>query len=577
MIRIKFLVLLLAPLLGGCDIALGIYFATRGHSPPPGPDLTYHVFVKNITSGDETNQQNMIIAANGNPTVTGWIEIGAASSTAEFALPTLSTFNAILVGASVRQAYNIESLILLDANGNTTEVASGTTYASLVGLPNNILGLPDGLVATTQADATHDAFVFTLYGLANSPTTLRVNIWGTSPGSGDVDLAQIQARAGIQRAGGVALKKDGSLYGMAKDDFGVRAVILLKFPPGGGTAVTNAAIEPNPVTTSAGNNTVVIDQSTTPDSVYVGTTYSGSTSGTGLIHVMKLEGPGTTWTQTIGTQGVCRIEAHGLALDSAGDLLVAGGVDWGSTNGGLGPVVRKLSQTDGSQLWLSPPGRPEGALGPFDLNGDYYFGVTAQAGDFWTTGTLQQTPPAGFRQVYVERRDGSTSNNGALRWSDYADGPSPLETSPDGGNAVAADPQGNVYVGGYFTVSGPAKQAIIFLYPGGNPPHTATPFFVSSFNSDSEILDLKVDSVGGQNFIYATGYETVTLGATSRKNVFIMKVTSGGSLIWKRNYNGGFGDDRGVSLALDSAHVWVWGETSVSATDVDVFYLRLVK
>jgi hypothetical protein len=203
--------------------------------------------------------------------------------------------------------------------------------------------------------------------------------------------------------------------------------------------------------------------------------------------------------------------------------------------------------------------------------------VTTHAGDFWTTGALQQTPPAGFRQIYVERRDGSTLNDGALRWTDYADGPSPLETSPDAGNAVAADPQGNVYVGGYFTVSGPAKRALIFFYPGGDPPHAATPFYMATLNSDSEILDLTVDTVGAQNFVYATGYETVTLGGIKRQNLFIMKFASGGAVLWKRTYNAGVGDDRGVSVVLDATNVWVWGETTVAVGDVDVFYLRLVK
>lgn len=577
-VRRVLLLLLLAGLAPGCDIALGVYFATRkkdsSSNSSSSPDATYRVYVKLIASGNEGTEQSDIVTAGGNPGKAGWIQIGRASSTSEFALPATATFNAIAVRANSNQIYTIESIDLLDNVGNVTERASGTTYANLINNPDFILGLPDAKVATTNADATNDAFVFTIYTLANSPTTVRVNLWGVAPESGDIDLIQVQNRAGNQRAGGAALKSNGSLYGMAKDDFGVRAVVLFKYPAGGGTPVTDPAIEADPVTTDKGNNTIVVDQNTIPDSVYIATTYSDpGIAGSGRIHIKKLEGPGTMWSaQTIGTQGVCRVEAHGLALDAAGDLFVAGGVDWGALGGGIGPVLRKFKASDGNQAWLSPPGRPDST--PFDLNGDYYFGVAAQGSDIFLAGSLQQTPPLGSIDIYTERRDGSTLNNGALTWSNFADGPNAVQTSPDLGNAVAVDSLNNVFVGGSYSVAGPQKRAIILSYPIGNPP--ATTFFVNSNNAPSEILGLTVERISGQTFIYATGYETVNLG-TPRKTLFITKFASGGAVIWKRTYNGGFGDDLGISIALDATHLWVWGETSVSASDVDVFYLRVVK
>jgi hypothetical protein len=234
--------------------------------------------------------------------------------------------------------------------------------------------------------------------------------------------------------------------------------------------------------------------------------------------------------------------------------------------------VRKLSKTDGSQIWLSPPGRPDST--PFDLNGDYYFGAAGFGTDIFLTGSLQKNPPLGSIEIYTERRDGTTLNNGALTWADFADEPGSISTSPDLGNAIAVDSVGNVFVGGSYTATGSQKRAVILSYLAGNPP--STPLFVNMANFPSEVLGLAVERTGGQTFVYATGYETVDLG-TPRKTLFVMKVASGGAVLWKRTYNAGVGDDIGVSLALDATNVWVWGETTLAGPDVDVFYLRLVK
>src|SRR4030095_1034902 len=99
----------------------------------------------------------------------------------------------------------------------------------------------------------------------------------------------------------------------------------------------------------------------------------------------------------------------------------------------------------------------------------------------------------------------------------------------------------------------------------------------SSTNADSEILGLAVDPTN--NFLYATGYETVNLG-TPRQHLFVLKFDNNGALLWKRTYNGGFGDDRGGSIlinnTIDPSHIYVYGESTVAVGNVDVFYLRLI-
>jgi hypothetical protein len=576
----RLLVWLLLPLLlglPGCDIAVGVYFATKKKSSKSSstntqssPDSSYHVFVKQVAAGTETSEENTITnAGNGNPGTVGWADIGSAFATHVFPLPAIGTFNSIAISANDLTAYSIESVELLNASGDVTEVASGTTYHNtLISNPNNILGAPNGSVAITAADASHNAYVFTVYGLANSPTKVRINTWSTAPGSGDIDQRQIGTRGGIQRAGGAALKNDGTLYALAKDDFGPnRDVLLFKFPSSGGPAPTPTLIDSGG-TTPLGNNTVVISPT---DQVFLATTAPGSINPSSIIHVQKLEGIAPLWSQTYGlTTTLNRVEAHGLALDAAGNLVLGGAFDFGAATGGIGPFLRKLSGTDGSQLWALPPGPPGP---PYDANDDYWYGVAAASGDFFSTGDQQLTPPTGSIQVYTQQVDGSDANNGAKRWEDYKDGPNAPNTNPDRGNSVAVSTTGDAYVGGFYGSNGPARNAVIIRYPVGTSPGSALIFFSTSANSDSEILDIAVDSSG---FVFATGYETITLG-TTRKNLFLVKLASDGSLIWKRTYNGGFGDDRGVSLIQTASHIYVFGETTVGAGDVDVFYLRFLK
>jgi hypothetical protein len=287
--------------------------------------------------------------------------------------------------------------------------------------------------------------------------------------------------------------------------------------------------------------------------------------------VQKLEGIAPLWSQTFGlTTTLNRVEAHGLALDAAGNVALAGAFDFGGVTGGIGPFLRKLSGTNGSQLWALPPGPPGP---PYDPNDTYWYGVAAASGDFFVTGDQELSPPTGSIQIYTQQVDGSDANNGAKKWEDYKDGPNAPNTNPDRGNAVAVGTTGDAYIGGFYGTTGPARNAVIYKYPSGASPAGASVFFSPSTNPDSEILDIAVDSTG---FIFATGYETINLG-TPRKSLFLVKLASDGSSAWKRTYNGGIGDDRGVSLAVTSSHVYVFGETTVGAGDVDVFYLRFVK
>jgi hypothetical protein len=573
---IRLAALALVPLMAaGCDVALGVYFATKDsdskRSPtiPAGPDSTYHVFVKQVAGGDEANQQTALITANGNPAAAGWTPIGSALVTAEFPLPALGTFNAIVVSAGMVNIYNLESIQLLNAAGDVTETASGTTFSNLVNTPNEILGPPNGTVAVTAADATNDAFVFSIYVLGDNPTKVRVNLWATGPSSGDVDRRQFALRGGIQRAGGAALKSDGTLYAMAKDDFGPnRDVLLYKFPASGAVPPTPSLIDSGG-NSALGNNTVVISST---DQVYLATTAPGSANPSSVIHLQKFEGTAPLWSQNHGPTGsVNRVEAHGLALDSVGNLVLAGGVDFGV--GGIGNYLRKIGP-DGSPLWTLPPGAPS----PLDANDDYWYAVTSASGDFFATGDLQFNAPTGSIQMFTQQLDGSDGGNGTQRWQDFKDGPNAPNTAPDQGNAIVVNTLGDAFVGGFFGSGGTARNSLIMKYPAGNSPAGATTVFQATANADSEVLGLAIDTTN--NAIYATGYETVSLSST-RTHLFVMKFDSSGVLLWKRTYNGGVGDDRGVSLAVnptvDAGHIYVFGETATAAGNVEVFYLRLVK
>ena len=214
--RARLLALALIPLVAGCDIAVGVYFATRNKSSsraaagPPAPDVRFFVWVADLSGVTDTTERDSIATAGGNPGP-NWTLLGSGTSSGEFTMPA-GNFNGVLIQATDAQIYHIDSIEVLDSTDTTTATASTTTlFGNLVNNIPQIAGPPNAVIADTAATSTDKAFVFLHHGAFF--TEFRVNIWNpTSRAEGDLEWIATYALGGNQLAGGAAVNSVGTTY-----------------------------------------------------------------------------------------------------------------------------------------------------------------------------------------------------------------------------------------------------------------------------------------------------------------------------------------------------------------------------
>jgi len=269
----------------------------------------------------------------------------------------------------------------------------------------------------------------------------------------------------------------------------------------GGTSIAGVALDP-------GGNVVVAGIYTAP------VTFSPDKSvstGKGLF-VAKYAASGTLlWVKSFEAQVSANVT--GLALDGAGDLVVTGGVvgscDFGGgvTTGYLtttysGLFVAKYTGADGSYQWANRfnPTSSTSAVSAAAVATDTTGGVVVTGyltGSVAIGGTTLSS--AGAEDVFVARYQGS---NGSHLWSKRFGG-----TGGDGGNAVATDSSGNIYLTGSFNTS------------------------------------INFGTSGGTNLATAGGAD-----------IFVARLTSAGGHSWSKRF-GGTSYDGGRGIAVSSAGV----------------------
>jgi Tol biopolymer transport system component len=214
---------------------------------------------------------------------------------------------------------------------------------------------------------------------------------------------------------------------------------------------------------------------------------------------------------------------------------------------------------------------------------DSAFGVSVNsAGDSWIVGQFEgvanfgatNITSAGSKDVFVARYD----THGTLRWVRRAGG-----TGNDAGNAVAVDVGGNCYVTGYF--SGNADFSGTNLTSSAN-----TDIFVAKYDSNGALMWVvqaggNEDDVGNSiatdhsGNCYVTGrfggdanFSGITLTHRGGNDIFVVKYTSSGQLLWVRQEGGSVFDDVGQGIAVDAAgSCFVTGGFYDSATFGNVF------
>ncbi len=289
------------------------------------------------------------------------------------------------------------------------------------------------------------------------------------------------------------------------------------------------------------------------------------------------------WVRDLGGSGINTAAANSLALDSAGNVTLAGqftgslqanpgGVSALLTGGASYDQVGFVARYDasGNYRWAKAfdNGLSEIARSvTLDAAGNAYVaGILWSNGSFGRNagGTTLTTTNAGGSDGYLVKLDAA----GNSVWATSLGG-----ASTDQATRVAADASGNVYVAG--TYSSTAKFGATSLSSsGGNDTFltklnatSGSVVWAQSFggSSDDSVGGLDVDGSGnvvlGGTFFGSVGFgaTTISSGGSTIPGAFVAKLTSGGSVSWAQALTSTQGGSLG-DVQVDSAgSVYVGG------------------
>ena len=550
--RLRPLLLSMLVAMTGCDFAaialmLGKDDKHGGDSGSPVASVSgsqvFAVWIASLPNDAAANTELANLnASDGKPSST-WTEVGNAAVTTEFGpFANPSSFNAILIQASSDQNYLIDCVEVLGAQDQVQEYASGQTWSGRVDFPDRMLGAPDGSAAVTNASGSSMAFIFTRY--AGPIQKFRINGHGVNqpPASGDTTGTGSVSSPGDEAPGGAAA--DPSLVdGLISIPLNLAGSIYLAQFDSSGQQVDGVQVASG-VTAAEGSESAAVDSN--------GTIYVASTVGTGQVQVKQFASNlAAGWTVTFSSgQGGDRVESNGIAVDPGGNVVVSGGLNALLT--GVSHWMARLSPS-GGVMWERS--QDDDVSGP-----TYWRGVTTDgSGQIYSSGDLNPALVGGTNEVRTAR----ISALGDPQWSDeYAESGS----SSNLGRAVATTSSGDIIVGGYVGTTNQGRNGLLLRYSSSGSIESVA-VHNGPGSGDDEILDVAVDADGS---VFATGYETVS---GQGENLWIRKYAANGSVAWTRTYDGGFGNDRGVSLALSGSKVFVAG-TRTNASGQRKFILR---
>jgi uncharacterized delta-60 repeat protein len=265
--------------------------------------------------------------------------------------------------------------------------------------------------------------------------------------------------------------------------------------------------------------------------------------------------------------------AYGVAIDSSGNVYVAGGTNGGldgNTNAGNTDLFVVKYNSSGTKQWTNQLGSSsrDSANGvATDSSGNVY--VTGM-----TNGELDGCKSAGVEDLFVVQYNSS----GTKQWTNQLG-----SSSRDSANGVATDSSGNVYVTGttYWKLDGntSAGNADLFVVKYNS---SGTKQWTKQLGTEKtdEARGVATDSSGN---VYVTGYTDGGLdGNTSagRSDLFVVKYNSSGTKQWTKQL-GTWDSDFANGVATDSSgNVYVTGSTyrnldgNTSAGNADLFVVK---
>ncbi|MEY4291170.1 MAG: hypothetical protein RL130_1112 [Actinomycetota bacterium] len=293
------------------------------------------------------------------------------------------------------------------------------------------------------------------------------------------------------------------------------------------------------------------------------------------VLIAKLDSSGNyIWAKNFGGTG--RDSGLFVAVDMSGNICLTGifsntvdsdpGIQISNLTsmGGLDVFLAKFDPS-GNYLWSNGRGGSGTDVGQstaIDGNGNVYsVGYFNQSVDFDPSDGVSNLASLGGTEVFISKFDSA----GGFLWAKRIG-----DVGSDGGNSVIFDSSGNLLVTGYFTgqVDFDPNGGVVNLTSAVSGEN-----FISKFDTAGNLLwakriggsgadrgiNIAVDSDGN---IYSTGYfngtvdfdsseRTVNLTSSGSRDIFISKFDASGNILWAKRI-GGNGDDRGISIAVDS-------------------------
>ncbi len=294
-----------------------------------------------------------------------------------------------------------------------------------------------------------------------------------------------------------------------------------------------------------------------------------------------------TWQWAESADGTSSDVGNAIATDSNGNVYVTGYFESSSIIFGGSTVIRsglrnifvvKYNST-GNVLWAKT------AVGT-STGIDMGYGIcTDKNGNVYVTGSFRSSSIT-FGSYVLNNAGGSCSSgcadifivkydaNGNELWAKSAGG-----TDPDEGKAVTTDPNGNVFITGYFR-----SMYVSFGSTTLNNNFTGAGLFeVFTVKYDSTGNVLWAKSKGGTSNddgkaivtdlngnVYITGnYSSTDFGGLSNaggSDVFIVKYAANGNEIWERGVGGSANED-GFGITTDAnGNIYITGEFSSSTS-----------
>ena len=245
--------------------------------------------------------------------------------------------------------------------------------------------------------------------------------------------------------------------------------------------------------------------------------------------------------------------AKAMAVDSAGNIIVAGYMNTGSGN----DYQLAKFKADGSGLAAWAPVSYAHSGGGDDVA----TAVAVDAADnIIVTGNVWNGTNY---DIHTIKYNGAT---GAVIWQHTYD-----NGGTDTATSIALDGSGNIYVAGYAVNGAKGDDFLIIKYPSGG----ATPTWVELYddtaypNNNNRIMAISAGSDG----IAVTGYSSKG-GADF--DILTRKYGFNKSLVRSWRYSSaGSGDDRGVAVKMDaSGNVIVTGYVSNASNNTDIYTVK---